>query len=445
MTLHKTTMNFARQCMAPFVSTTLGRNTLWSLGGYGLRLMLQAVYFIVIARCLGPRQYGAFIAVTALGAVLSPFVGWGTGNLLVKHVARNKDLFRPYWGNTLLVTMASGLVFTAAAITLCRLMIPHAVPFAAIILLTVSDLIFVKFLDMSVWAFQAFERLGNTAALNVLISSTRLIGIVVLSIRSVRPGVLEWSEVYLIGSILSAMIAVTWATVKLGAPTLALDRMRREVSEGFYFCFGLSSLTIYNDIDKTMMARLATLDAAGVYAAVYRLIDVSFLPVRAVLNAAYPGFFRSGAGGIVASMNYGQRLLRKVLPYSLFAFVALMLGAPIVPRILGRDYAQAAEALRWLALLPFLKTLHYFLADALTGAGHQGLRTCIQASVAIFNVLVNLWIIPSYGWRGAAWSSLASDALLLSCLWVVATLLRRRALQGGGCPATHKVALAEHP
>jgi O-antigen/teichoic acid export membrane protein len=172
-----------------------------------------------------------------------------------------------------------------------------------------------------------------------------------------------------------------------------------------------------------MGARLATLDAAGVYGAAYRLIDVAFIPVRALLSATLPGFFRTGAGGLQASMRYGRRMLMKVLPYSLFAFAACMLGAPLVPHILGRQYADVTEALRWLALLPVLRTLHYFVADALTGASHQGTRTLIQIGVAAFNVLVNLWSIPAYGWRGAAWSSIASDALLALSLLFVVTLL----------------------
>jgi O-antigen/teichoic acid export membrane protein len=79
-----------------------------------------------------------------------------------------------------------------------------------------------------------------------------------------------------------------------------------------------------------------------------------------------------------------------------------------------------------LALLPLLKTFHYFAADSLTGAGHQGLRTLVQVLVALFNVAVNLWLIPVYSWRGAAWSSLASDGLLAASLWCCAAFLRTR-------------------
>jgi O-antigen/teichoic acid export membrane protein len=194
--------------------------------------------------------------------------------------------------------------------------------------------------------------------------------------------------------------------------------------EGFWFSTSLSAQTIYNDVDKTMLARLATLDAAGIYAAAYRLIDVAFLPIRALLAAAYPSFFRHGQDGIAGSFRFARRLVPRPLVYSAAVAAGMTLAAPLVPRILGAEYARTTEALRWLSLLPLLKTLHYFAADALTGAGHQGLRTLMQVVVAGFNVLVNLWLIPAYSWRGAAWSSLASDGLLAVALWSCALLLR---------------------
>jgi len=74
-----------------------------------------------------------------------------------------------------------------------------------------------------------------------------------------------------------------------------------------------------------------------------------------------------------------------------------------------------------------LKVVHTFLSDALSGAGNQGLRSLIQLGVAVFNVLINLWMIPAYSWRGAAWSSIASDALLACGIGAAVMVLSRRA------------------
>jgi hypothetical protein len=43
------------------------------------------------------------------------------------------------------------------------------------------------------------------------------------------------------------------------------------------------------------------------------------------------------------------------------------------------------------------------------------------------NFGLNLWLIPTHGWRGAAWASLATDGALGVMLWTALTLLVRSA------------------
>jgi O-antigen/teichoic acid export membrane protein len=426
--------NLMKQGKAYFAlarSTRLGQNAMWALGGYGLRLVIQAAYFIIIARCLGAGNYGAFIAVAALISAISPFVGLGSGNLMVKNVARDKTLFQAYWGNGLLMTACTGLLLMGFVIGLCRVVLPQSIPLIVVVLVGISDLIFVRVLDLAAWAFQSREMLSHNAQLNVLISLTRLVGIAGLALAASRSTVVAWSSVYLAGSVLAALIAVCWITFKFGWPRLALHSIRSESLEGLYFSISLAAQTIYNDIDKVMVARLGSLESAGIYAVAYRLIEVAFLPIRALLNAAYVEFFRRGAAGLQESVRYSRQLLLKSLAYPVFVFGMLLIAAPIVPHILGRGFGEATAALRWLSLLPLLKTLHYFVSDALTGAGYQRLRTFFQVGVAVFNALINLWVIPAHGWRGAAWSSLASDTLLALALWIVTfRLCRMKRVEG---------------
>jgi len=226
-----------------------------------------------------------------------------------------------------------------------------------------------------------------------------------------------------VGSVIASFVAVLWVTSCFGQPRLALRRIPLEILEGLYFSVSLAAQTIYNDIDKTMVARLSTLDAAGIYAAAYRMIDVAFIPIRSLLNAAYADFFRHGGAGLQASLRYGRKLLLHSLAYPILVFLALLIAAPLVPSVLGPGFADVVPALRWLSLLPLMKSAHYFVSDSLTGAGHQGTRTFMQVAVALFNVLINLFVIPAYGWRGAAWASLASDGLLAGTLWMAALWL----------------------
>src|ERR1700723_3337065 len=81
--------------------------------GQGLRLVIQAAYFVLIARSLGPDGYGAFVTVVAMAALLGPFSGLGTGNLFIKNVRSGKREASTCWGNGILITTISGTLLSA--------------------------------------------------------------------------------------------------------------------------------------------------------------------------------------------------------------------------------------------------------------------------------------------------------------------------------------------
>lgn len=417
----------------------LARNTLWMMAGHGLRLIVQATYFVLIARTLGAEGLGAFMGVVAMVNIASPFAGLGIGNLLIKNVSRDASLFSCCWGNALLVTLVSAAVLFGLVMTFWYFVLAVSVPGSLVLVVAVSDLIFGRLVDVSGQAYMAFQKLNRTAQFQVLLSSLRFTAALLFLVLSPGHRPVDWSVFYLVGTAVSALVAVALVSRELGRPKLALERIRPEMKEGFYFATALSAQGIYNDIDKTMLVRLATLEATGIYAAAYRLIDVSFLPVRSLLWAAYARFFQHGMAGLQGTLGFAKRLLPMAGGYGLAVGVGLFLVAPLVPLVLGKDYTETVEALRWLALLPFLKAVHDFAADALTGAGFQGPRSCVQVLVAVTNVGLNFWLIPLYSWRGAAWASLLSDGLLALALWVLAWWLARRT-QGQPAPSAPQAA-----
>jgi O-antigen/teichoic acid export membrane protein len=408
------------------LKSTLARNTGWMLCGQGLKLLIQALYFTVIARSLGAQNYGAFVGVVGLVGILFPFGTLGSGYLMIKNVAHDPRQFKKNWGMALWTTLLSGGILFGVVVSVSRLLLPKSIPVPLVMFVAASDLLGTSITGICGQAFVAFERMQWTASINVLLSTTRLAAALILAALHHSPSALEWGRFYFASTSLVAVIALLLVLLKLGAPAFRLSRPSAETREGLYFSVGSSAQTIYNDIDKAMLARLGTLEATGIYGAAYRLIDVSFAPVWSLLAAAYPGQFRAGKGGISATLQYAKPLVSKALGYATLVCVALLAGAGIVPLVLGREYHSTVEALRWLAILPMLKVVHSFLTDMLAGAGYQGLRTVIHVGVAVFNVLINLWLIRAYSWRGAAWSSIASDALLACGLAAAVFVLSRR-------------------
>ena len=408
------------------INTKLSRNTAWMTAGQGLRLTIQAFYFVEMARSLGTRNYGAFLSVVALVGIVFPFGSLGSGNLLVKNVSRDCNLFPPYWGRALAFTACIGMVLLAVVCLVAQFVLPPAIPLLLVVLVAAADILGLNILTISAQAFQAFEQLNWTASITVIMSGGRLLGALILIALHPHPTALQWGFLYASSTAVVATLAAVLVCVRLGLPRLQIPRSHAELREGFYFSTSQVAQTIYNDIDKTMLARLSTLEATGIYGAAYRIIDVSFVPVSALLWSSYPHFFRTGAEGIAAAWSYAGPLLQRALLYAAVVCAALLASASLLPYFLGAEFAPAAEALRWLAVLPILKAVHYFFSDTLTGSGHQALRASIQLGVAAANVLINLWLIPAYSWRGAAWSSIASDLTLAVAVGVAVFVLSRR-------------------
>jgi len=391
-------------------------DTMWMLLGHGAQLPIRAVYFILIARALGAEGYGAFIGVTAFVSIIAPFASMGSGNILIKHVARDKSTFSKYWGRTIILTCSSGLILSVITAAISTFILPKTIPFLLVVSVAIADLIFLAMLNVSGQAFQGFQRLTMTSFLLVLPNLTRLLVLIIL-IMFKKPTPLDLGYIYLLSTGFAFLTAIYVVARELGKPAYPRKVFDGEIKEGLYFSVALSSHSIFNDIDKTILTRLATLEAAGIYAAAYRLVDVAFIPVRSLISASYARFFMSGVNGMRGTVSLVGKLLPYAAAYGLAASLLLFACAPLVPIVFGREFTEAIYALRWLSLLPLLKVLHYFPANALTGAGYQGLRSFCLVATALFNVALNLWLVPKYSWKGAAWASIASDSLYAVVIW----------------------------
>jgi len=404
----------------------LAANSLRMLTGFGARMLFQLVYCVLLARRLGPEGYGTFVAATALVSILAPFAGIGFGNLVVRSVAEDRARFAASFGMALFVTAASAGAFVLAVALVGPFVLPDTAPLALWLCVALSDLCFARLVDVSGQAFQAFERLGRTAELQMVLGASRLAAILLLLAFAPHADASTWAVFYLASTAVAAAVAVGRAVRELGVPVLESSAFRGRWIEGLQFSISLSAQNVHNDADKALLARLSSAASAGTFGIAYRLVDAAFAPVRALFWASYARFFEQGRNGIGATRRLALRLAPVVVAYSTGAALAVVVGGRLLSPLLGPGYGEVIEATRWLALLPLFRALHYLAADALTGAGFHRVRTGAQTLVAAVNVVLNLYLIPAYSWRGAAWASLLSDLLLAVALWSVVLLVGRR-------------------
>ena len=404
----------------------LARDASWMLISKLFNVVMQAGYFIIVARLLGKENYGSFIVITASASIIFPFLALGSEHVLVKNVATNRASFSTYWGNTLVLLTSNGAFLTIILLLLSPLIFPQDIQWITTLLILLADLICLGLLDISYKALVAASMVKKTAQLGILSTCGKLLAALSLSTFFAQPNIAVWSYLYLTSSIITATIAILVVNKMVAPPRPIFSELKSNIGQGIYFSISASANNINAGLDKSMLGKLSNVASAGIYGSAYRFIDVGNVPLFAIFGASYKRFFQHGASGIKGSLDFAKRLLPVLTLYAVGSFLGYWLLAPFIPVILGEEYREAIGALLWLSPLPAIAAFQYLAADTLTGSGHQKARSMVQLAAAVVNISLNIWLIPQFSWKGAAWATLISDSLRLICLWLIVFWLRRK-------------------
>ena len=389
----------------------ISRNASWVFLGQATNCVLQAAYFVLLARLLGVKQYGVFAGAFAVVNLVTPYSALGAGMLFMRYVTADRTQAATYWGNSLIITAIATSVL-AVALWVAGPMLTKTGDRLIFVVLVLANCLCSQVANLGSLVFQTFEKMRWTAMLSAVSSLARLLVLLVMRLMLRQATALQWSLGVLVASAIAAALAMALVRGELGPARYEPRLLWRRVREGLGFSFAGTTQAAYNDVDKVMLSHYGLNRENGFYTLAYRVIDVATTPVAALDAAVLPRFFRDGHAGTQKVVRLAIKSAGVSLLLGAAVAVSILLLAPVIPHLVGRDFSGVLMALRWLCWIPALRGIHRATGGALTGSGRQNLRTAAQVTVAAANLGLNLWWIPVYGWLGAAWSSLASDGLL---------------------------------
>jgi O-antigen/teichoic acid export membrane protein len=404
--------------------STLARNSVWIFAGQGVSYVVQGLYFVELARLLGTEQYGILAAAFALSTIVSQYSGMGSGLVFLRHVSPDYSRFREYWGNILLSTAVIGTPLVLALHWSGRWLVGNASA-SVLVLVAIGDCFCGQLTACISQIFQTFERMRLTATLNLLTNLLRLILATGMLAVLHHATAWQWAVASLISSTVAAGAAFVTVTVQLGWPRFEPSLLVRRLGEGFIFAVSGSTTSAYNDIDKVMLGHYGMTIGNGIYSMAYRVVNICTMPIMSIYGAAFPRFFREGVRGVRVTEPLARRLLSRTLVLGILGAIGMFVTAPLILYVMGREFSQSVDALRWLCLIPAFRSLHVGAGDAMSGAGYQKYRLVTQVVAAGSNFGMNLYLIPHFSWVGAAWASLLTDGGLAVMSWTVLLWLKR--------------------
>jgi O-antigen/teichoic acid export membrane protein len=393
--------------------------------GRALNLVPGIVVTVLLTRALGDDGFGSWSTALAIVQIATPFGDFGLEQVAVRKAAAARHEERHWIGA--LITLRLAFALPVAIVTaIAQLVIADNSEMAAAGLLLTGTLLLAPF-SMTRVAFQT--RVRNDLTILVLTVNSVLWTAAVVAIAASGGGMVWFAAAFLASALASIGLGV-WLGSRLSRPRLRGSRaLWRELAR-IGVPIGVAGLvvTAYVKLDQVMLFSLAGAEDAGLYGAVYRFLDqAQFLPA-ALMTTLFPIMASSWPADPERVRRIGRLIADYLAIVSLPALgFTIVASEPVVRLLFGEDFLRAADALPIL-MGAFVVICFGYLAGNLVVVLELQRVFLRNALIAlVFNVVLNLILIPPYGFVAAAWVTLATEVLVTAL--TLSAVLRRLELR----------------
>lgn len=377
-----------------------------------LNLVLGVGVTIVLVQGLGTRDFGRWSTLFAVVQIAGYF-----GDLRLDQVAVHRAAVDPAreanWLGTLL-TLRVAIAFPVALATLLgTLLIADGASMRVAGALIAATIL----VGAGASAGAIFQlRVRNAVNAGIEFGNGLLWALAVAGIAVLGGGLVAYAAAFL-GVLTLTSLAQLVLALRTVRFHLRGSRARWPMLLSAGFASGLSGLLIvaYGRIDQVLVFELQGQRQAGLYGAVYRILDRAQLIPGAVVLTLFP--ILAAAHGRDAERV--RRVFQAALEYLLIAAAPLLAfsivaAGPAVKLLFGSPFADAAPALPILMGAFGLICLGYL-------AGYMVIVLSLQRRLVIYtvcglivNVALNLVLLPRYGFLAAAWITAVTELVVLS-------------------------------
>ena len=392
----------------------IAKNTVALFTAQFVTTILSLILYIYIARSLGDVIFGKYSFAIAFAGIFAAFSDLGYNTLLIREVARDKTQASKYLNNVLCIRALLSLVIFAL-ITIIINVIGYPEDTKNVVYIFGIYTLITSFAAVFKVTFRAFERMEFEAGINISVSILRFsLGLLVLFLGY---GLIELALVFLFSGIFDALLSFLICKRKFVKPKMELNfdfwksTIKIAVSLSMLSMFAL----IYGRIDTIMLSMMKGDAVVGWYNAAYGLV-LGFKPIpQLFMNALFPLM----SSYFVSSNNSLKIIYERSFKYLFILGLPLAIGITLLAdRIIfllyGAQFYPSIIALQILAWDTNLMFLYMCSAFIMVSTGKQNQMVFIAGSTALINVALNLLLIPSFSYVGAAIATIAAEGYLLA-------------------------------
>lgn len=392
------------------------RKLIWNIAWlFGDKVFLLLVNFLVaalVARHLGPEQFGQLSYVVSIVALFAVSAHAGLGGIVVKRYVEGEWSPQVVAASSLFLKLSSGIVGYLLLVVVAYFSSGWGEEF---MYLVIAGLV-ITLQPLSVFDFwfqsQVKSKYVSVSNMSSLVLSAAAKVLFVYLGFSVLPFVLANLLQYLAYSLLVYAFFKKVSKLKLSRADvdfgLSLDFLRNSWPVFLGSIFAM----VYLKIDQVMLKWMIGPAEVGIYSVGAQLSELWYFIPAAILASYFPKLVQLKSGNRGQYVKCYQVLLDCLLSVAVAVAVFMTLFADIfIHAFWGDEYAASVSVLTihiWAGVFVFMRTVFskWILVE---GALIFSLVT--QGLGAIINVALNLYFIPASGAEGAAYATLISYGL----------------------------------
>ncbi len=392
---------------------TIFKNMSWLFISQIVASVCAFIWTVLMARYLGVTKYGIFGFATSLTSILMVTTDLGLNTHIVRHIATDYDSAPKYLGNAIPLKCIFGVGTMILTLIILILMKTDELTLTVTLLFTI-EMILKTLTYLLNGSFQAFEEGKYQGIENTLLHVILLIFILITIFGNFD--IIGIAISYILANAIALGYAYYALKKYVTKPKFELDLAFCKEITRLSLPFAIIGLlyTIYYSIDIVMLTNIVGNYASGIYNATYKLISILTLfysVYTAVIFPVMSKFFKNDESLLLISFEKSIKyLMLAIIP---IAVATVFYSNDIIHLIYGNKYDAASPVLSiliWTVCLLFISGA----TSSLLNASHKEVAvTKIYGIAAVFNIVLNLFMIPYLSYNGAAITTVLSDALIV--------------------------------
>ncbi|MFA6521541.1 MAG: flippase, partial [Candidatus Gracilibacteria bacterium] len=410
-------------------------NTAWQVIGKGVTAVLGIISVKFITNYLSPSTYGEYTTIydyTALFAIVADF---GLFTIAVREMALGgeKGIVKKIVNNVLslrLVLAVSALGLGTLAAALIPAYKGSHIPFGVLIvsIATIITLIagtmssVLQYYLKMVWASVALT-IGKIVTVAYI-----LVVIIYIFPKDPNAGFPHLLFAWIVGGLVTILITYIASSrnIKI-AFEFDFSFWKTVLLKALPYGLALVLGTIYFRMGTVMLSLFNLKTDAGYYGVPLRFLEILQIVPHYFMNSVLPI--------LTVSLREGSERTSRILKYSINSLAALafpifvggyILAWPLTAAVSSPDFLThrvgdsvfygSDMALKILLAAMVFTYIHVVLNYAIVAMGRQAELFWINGFIVILNVSMNLFLVPRYGFIGAAVAAVSSEVVMLILL-----------------------------